>query len=409
MKIRSITCFYDPGQSQSTQALKNIADFSQTLEINLNKTGFEVQSKRVATPPFTGYTSGMELSQLLSLMNNLEKLAFDNGFSYISFGPALPDDPNSNSLIPTLLAHTQNSFFGAIIADSHQVYTGAVSRAAEIISRASTITPDGFTNLRFAALANVPAGAPFLPAAYHQAGKPPAFALAIECADLVLDSFTGQNSLSAARTLMLSRLENAAEKIQKIIEKTNKSFNIEFNGFDFSPAPYPENWCSLGGAIEALGQNTVGPAGSLAAAAVIADTLDQGNWKRSGFNGLMLPVLEDSVLADRAACGQLTIKDLLLYSAVCGTGLDTIPLAGDTPKEEIVALLMDVAALSVRLGKPLTARLMPLPEKFVGDRTEFEFDYFANSRVMHLSSQPIHLPLNGLESIPLAPRTSYKR
>jgi uncharacterized protein (UPF0210 family) len=39
-------------------------------------------------------------------------------------------------------------------------------------------------------------------------------------------------------------------------------------------------------------------------------------------------VLEDAILAQRAAEGTLTIKDLLLYSAVCGTGLDTVPLPG---------------------------------------------------------------------------------
>ena len=33
--------------------------------------------------------------------------------------------------------------------------------------RVASLSPDGFTNLRFAALANVPAGTPFFPAAYH--------------------------------------------------------------------------------------------------------------------------------------------------------------------------------------------------------------------------------------------------
>ena len=90
----------------------------------------------------------------------------------------------------------------------------------------------------------------------------------------------------------------------------------------------------------------------------------------SSFSGLMLPVLEDSVLAERAAEGTLTIKDLLLYSAVCGTGLDTVPLAGDINANQISSILMDLAALSLRLDKPLTARLMPIPGKKAGDLTE---------------------------------------
>jgi len=77
----------------------------------------------------------------------------------------------------------------------------------------------------------------------------------------------------------------------------------------------------------------------------------------------MLPVLEDSVLARRAEEGLLSIKDLLLYATICGTGLDTIPLAGDTTLEQLKAVIMDIAVLSVRLDKPLTARLMPIPGK----------------------------------------------
>ena len=67
----------------------------------------------------------------------------------------------------------------------------------------------------------------------------------------------------------------------------------------------------------------------------------------------MLPVLEDSVLADRSQNNHFTIKDLLLYSSVCGTGLDTVPLPGDIRAEDLVPLLMDISALSLRLNKPL--------------------------------------------------------
>jgi len=118
----------------------------------------------------------------------------------------------------------------------------------------------------------------------------------------------------------------------------------------------------------------------------------------------MLPVLEDSILAERAAQGALDLKDLLLYSAVCGTGLDTIPLPGDTTAEEIAPLLLDLAALSQRLDKPLTARLMPIPGKSAGDTTGFNFEYFANSRVMAIDAQKISLHLSGDDDFYLSPR-----
>jgi uncharacterized protein (UPF0210 family) len=104
--------------------------------------------------------------------------------------------------------------------------------------------------------------------------------------------------------------------------------------------------------------------------------------RRSGFSGLMLPVLEDSVLARRAAERPSSLHELLLYSAVCGTGLDTIPLPGDIAEAELAGVYLDVAALSIALnGKPLTARLLPVPGAMAGAQTTFTFDYFHNTRI----------------------------
>jgi uncharacterized protein (UPF0210 family) len=110
------------------------------------------------------------------------------------------------------------------------------------------------------------------------------------------------------------------------------------------------------------------------------------------------------MLAWRAAEGTLSVKDLLMYSAVCGTGLDTVPLAGDTTPEQISALLLDLAALALRLDKPLTARLMPVPGKKAGDPTGFNFEFFANSRVMALRAEPLKGVLAGEETFQLKAR-----
>jgi hypothetical protein len=96
----------------------------------------------------------------------------------------------------------------------------------------------------------------------------------------------------------------------------------------------------------------------------------------------MLPVLEDEVLAQRAAEGRFSVNDLLLYSAVCGTGLDTVPIPGSTTPDEMAAIFLDMATLAIALGKPLTARLMPIPGLAVGQKVSFDFEYFASSRVL---------------------------
>jgi len=97
----------------------------------------------------------------------------------------------------------------------------------------------------------------------------------------------------------------------------------------------------------------------------------------------MLPVLEDAVLAAGATNGDFTVNDLLLYSAVCGTGLDTLPLPGEVAEDELAGIILDISALSTTLDrKPLTARLLPVPGKKAGDATSYDFEYFANGGVL---------------------------
>ncbi len=121
--------------------------------------------------------------------------------------------------------------------------------------------------------------------------------------------------------------------------------------------------------------------------AILTDAVERARFRRTGFSGLMLPVMEDATLARRAADGSLTIKDLLMYSAVCGTGLDTLPLPGAATESQIAPVLLDLAALALRLDKPLTARLMPVPNKKAGDETGFDFAFFAHSKVMQMDSE----------------------
>jgi uncharacterized protein len=58
---------------------------------------------------------------------------------------------------------------------------------------------------------------------------------------------------------------------------------------------------------------------------------------------------------------------LLAYSAVCGTGLDTLPLPGDISEQQLSKIVGDMATLAVKWHKPLSARLIPVPGKKAGE------------------------------------------
>ena len=412
MKIRSITYFCDPKWPLDEDIISQAGDFITQARSAYESGGYEVQTVRLATKPFPKLLhqkSSSSESEVIEFAQQLENVATSLGFDYIAIGPALPEFPESYQVIPDVLAATQNIFASGVMSTADTgISLAAVRACAQIIHQLGPADPNGFANLYFAALANVEPGAPFFPAAYH-GGEVPSFAIATQAADLAVEAFTNAKSLDDARQRLREAIETHAQKLTFIAADLLRLRRPDgptpvFGGIDFSLAPFPEEALSLGTAFERLGVPAVGMHGSLAAAALIAETVDKADFPHVGFSGLMLPVLEDSTLAAQAAQGHLTVKDMLLYSAVCGTGLDTIPLPGDTTSEQVTAILLDLAAMAQRLNKPLTARLMPIPGKKAGDPTDFDFAFFANSRVMALEAEPLEGVLSRDEILNIDPR-----
>jgi hypothetical protein len=405
MKIRSITYFLNPKYPLDENALRKAGEFLAQAKSTYEAAGYEVQTTRLATTPFPKLLNG-KVDETPRFAQKMSEMLKQIGVAYAALGPALIEFPESYAVIPEAITVSENIFFSGVMADrGNGISLRAIQACARIIQQASTITPDGFANLRFAALANVKAGAPFFPAAYHDANADePAFAIATESADLAVNAFEGVKNLEDGRNALISEITKHGQAIARI--SNNELSNTRFIGIDFSLAPFPDDAHSVGRAVENMGVSKIGLHGSLAATAILTEAVDRADFPHTGFSGFFQPVLEDSVLAQRAAEGTLTIKDALLYSTVCGAGLDTVPLPGDTTAEQIAPLLLDLSALAMRLDKPLTARLMPVPGKKAGEATNFDFSFFANSNVMALDSAPLNLPLSGNESFSLKEKRS---
>lgn len=402
MKIRSITYFCNPKYPLDEKVLQSAGTFLSKAKSAYEAAGYEVQTVRLATVPFPRLLGEKNINKLSELTAQIDALAQQLGIGYVSLGPALPETPHSYEIIPDSIFVSKNVFYGGVMADKARgIDLAAVRACADVIVKCATIEPNGFANLQFAALANVKAGAPFLPAAYHDNDEP-MFAIATESADLAVQAFTNVKSVEKGRNNLIQEIEENGKKLTQVA----RSLDCMFGGIDFSLAPFPDDAHSLGNAVEQMGIPKIGQHGSLAAAAILTEAVDRADFPHTGFSGFMQPVLEDSVLARRAAEGTLTIKDALLYSAVCGTGLDTVPLPGDTTSAHLVPLLLDLCALALRLDKPLTARLMPVPGKKAGDETNFDFGFFANSRVMQLDSAPLNSPFNQNEVLQMTKRSN---
>jgi uncharacterized protein (UPF0210 family) len=402
MKIRSITYFCNPKYPLKEKVLQKAGQFLSEAKSAYEAAGYEVQTTRLATIPFPQLLGEKHINKLPKLAEELANVIQQVGVAYAALGPALTETLRSYEVVPEAIAAAQNIFFGGAMADVKRgIDLSAIRACSDVIVKCATIEPNGFANLQFAALANVPAGAPFFPAAYHD-GDEPAFAIAAESADLAVRAFESTKTLEDGRNVLISEVTKHGQAITQIAQTLLTNYQLpKFLGIDFSLAPFPDEAHSLGNAVEHMGVPKIGLHGSLAAAAILTDAIDRANFPHTGFSGFMQPILEDSILAKRAAEGTLTIKDALLYSAVCGTGLDTIPLPGDTPAAHLVPLLLDLCALALRLDKPLTARLMPIPGKKAGDETKFDFAFFAQSRIMSLESQPLRHSLGGNENLSL--------
>ena len=391
MEIRSVTLFCEPGSDP--------AAFAPFLAAARGAFGVRVQSTRVGATPFPDWLPRRRAAEAAAEFAAAWRAA---GADYVSLGPVrLDHDPAWLALIPDLLLAAEGLFASAEIATTDgRIDTGRCRDTARLIQRVSAIHADGFGNLFLGALAGCGPGHPFLPASYHSGG-PASFAVAVEAADVALAAVGGAATLDEARGRLVAAIEDAAAAFVPAAERLAAAFGLRFGGIDFSPAPYPTPDKSLGAALEALGVGVGGP-GALFAAAFITDALDRARFPRAGFCGLMLPVLEDATLARRAAAGGLALSDLLLYSAVCGVGLDTVPLPGDVDEATLAGILLDTAALSARLRKPLVARLMPLPGLRAGDATSFSFEYFAPSGVMSVAAAETGGLLAGAGAIELA-------
>lgn len=360
------------------EQIRIIADFAHNAKKLFEDKGYTVQTVRIATQLWEDYFESQ--NQIVRLARELEGLAQRYSIDYSNVGTT-----TNTELIPVIYAimeNTSHMFCTVLVCDNKQVNHESARRTAKLMRRLSRISKDGFANLRFAAIFNTRPGSPFYPAAYHEG--PQSFAIGTENSDLVNKAFSKAKNIEEAGLCLKQMLTEEYKKIEEIAEQISEREKIQYGGIDVSIATSIKPDESIAFAFERLGLAKFGDVGTLAIAKVITDTIKSLDIKKCGYCGLMLPVLEDYGLAKRNDEGMYNLSNLLLYSSVCGTGLDTIPLPGDVSEKKLYALLLDIASLSITLNKPLSARLMPIPNKKVGEMTDYRFEYFVNSKIMKI-------------------------
>lgn len=382
-RIRTITAGVTIKNLSDTSTINLAVAFLKKAEKQFINAGYEVQTLRIATSNLYTYLKGHSLNETLPSLKKFDDIAVRNGISLLSIGQVLPPQKYQEGIgewAATVAKSTKTISFNLSIS-SHQlgIHSLSIKAASEIITSLSKIN-NGEANFRFTAIANCPANTPFFPAAFHEGVN--SFGIGLETPNLLIEAFSNSNP-SNAREILKKVLEKNLNPIEKLAESLSVSTKWKYDGIDVSPAPGLD--ASIGQAIETYTKQPFGSPSTLRGCALITDVLKSLNVKKCGYSGLMLPVVEDTVLAHRASEQRYSVQELLLYSSVSGTGLDVVPVAGDTPQVLIEGLLSDVAALSLKYtAKALSVRLFPIPNKKAGEKVTFENPYLTPTVIMKI-------------------------
>jgi len=383
--VRTITLGLADPHPLSPATIQQASMVLRQASTRFSEAGYEVQTVRLSTRPIFDDLADYSPSAMINYATELQRMLDDAGLAFCSLGTAQaarPDFPLERlELIADLLAPTSALNATVQIANVEAgLRTQAALPTAQIMQRLARETEEGFGNFRFAMLACVEPGSPFFPSAYHSG--PASLSIGLQGAGIVTEALQ-EEQLSLEPALVTQRVKDAlvqsATPIVTLGQELAREHQLIFGGIDLSPAPLGED--SIISAIERVGSGRFSSPGTLAVVAALTAALKGTGLPTCGYCGLMLPVLEDAVLGKRWEEGAVNVHQLLLYSAICGTGLDTIPLPGDCPVESIAHLLLDVATLALRLQKPLSARLFPVPGKQAGERTTFTSPYLTNTLV----------------------------
>ncbi|HKD82472.1 MAG TPA: DUF711 family protein [Candidatus Angelobacter sp.] len=380
-KVRAVTAFIRLDRvtyrAQVAEALKLL----HAAKDAFNKAGFEVETIRITTQPFPEYIKGISAEQALQFFKEFDKLSEQEGFTP-DIGAAMSkdsDDPAQADLLARILAETGNINGFVAVADDNGVHWNAVRAAARVMKHLEEHTPHSEGNFHFAAGAFPPAIAPFFPVS-HTTDAGHGFAIGLESANIVQQVFAGaEGDLNSAGAQLTTALGEQARQVEAIAREVGASTGWKYQGIDMTPVPLKD--ISIGGAFESLLHGQIGAPGSLSAAYTITSAVKRVPVQQVGYSGLMLPVLEDSVLAKRWESGAISRDSLMSYSSVCSTGLDAVPLPGDITQQELENIIADMASLAVKWHKPLSARLLPVAGKKAGDMTEFSSPYLVNIHI----------------------------
>ena len=397
-KVRTITTFLSLEKNTATweAAIQKASKFCSELSKSLAAENYTVQSIRIVSNPFGEYLNTDNLVTARKGLRYLSELLESTNSSGLRIRFAIGEAVNKHEiqLLPELVKEFGdlcNVCVNVGMDEFGVLNNELIQYSAKAVECISQITPRGEGNFNFTVNFNCNPLIPYFPASYHKRELGNRFVIGLETPDLlvavlndyneVADTKDHNNNFKAYFDVMNSALQYHIDEINKLVNQSAGS-EFKFSGFDSSAAP-SKDCASMVEVYEAMGVEYFGASGTVEASALLTKVFKSiKGVDLVGFSGLMLALTEDIGLAQGTIDNHFDIRSLLTYSAVCGIGLDTVPIPGDTSIEKIAALMRDTGTMAFRLNKPLTVRVFPVPNLKAGDMTAFESDDLCNCAVL---------------------------
>jgi len=401
-KLRTITVFsvLDKNRKAWKEEIVKASDFCLKLSKKFITEGYAVQSIRIVTNAFGEYintqnidTAKADLSYLNELLNDIEYPGLRIRFA---IGEATTE--HELALLPELIqcyGDMCNACVNVPLDENGVLDLQLIETSAKAVIEISKMTPRGEGNFNFTVNFNCKPLIPYFPASYHDKQLGNLYVIGLETPDLLvhlLDEFNQVNiflnhnqRFKHYYQLLSDALNDHVLALKMIIndfESHNEENEFTFAGIDSSAAP-SKHCASIVDVYRHLGVDYFGASGTIEASALLTKVFKSVSAvPLVGFSGLMLAVTEDTGLAQGTIDGDFNLQTLLVNSAVCGIGLDTVPIPGDTSIEQLSALMRDAGTMAFRLNKPLTVRVFPVPGLQAGELTKFESDDLCNCAVL---------------------------
>ena len=366
-----------------TLRAKDLVRVGQEIE---KEFGIPIVNKRISVTPISLVGAACRTDNYVPLAVALDRAAkavgvnFIGGFSALVQKGCTDSDWKLMRSIPEAMAQTERVCASVNVGSTKAgINMDAVAEMGRIIKATAEITAedDGLGCAKLVVFANAVEDNPFMAGAFHGVGE-------AECVLNVgvsgpgvvyhaLQSVKGQPFDMVAETIKRTAFQ-ITRMGQIVGVEASRRLGVPFGIVDLSLAPTPAVGDSVARILEEMGLEVCGTHGTTAALALLNDAVKKGGVMASnhvgGLSGAFIPVSEDEGMIAAAESGVLQLDKLEAMTCVCSVGLDMIAVPGDTSAATISAIIADEAAIGMVNTKTTAVRIIPAPNKVVGDRVE---------------------------------------